>query len=249
MGSSKSTASSPGKRKAKTGNDLKIKDQAMLQGKKADNEARKKLGIVETKTAYSAMGGSMGKTTGYESTSGNQMYGAAYNEARGEYLASQGLATAREATDAMGRTRTVYDPKTADGTYTNMTRMSAQEARANKTPLSKEMYSSQRKIKTGVGLATMVMGVPIIPSVLLNNAATPYSDYVNQSQAKGFYNFSTTGKNPIDSIKSVMSEVSGEFADETEAQKKQKKYRANIGQSVSSKERSLFASSPKTFNV
>ena len=252
MGSSKSTGGgkSPGERKAQTGNNLKIKDQAMLQGKKADQSARKKLGIVETKTAYSAMGGSMGKTTGYESTSGNQMYGAAYNEARGEYLASQGLATARQVTDAMGKTRTVYDPKTADGTYTDMSRMSAQEARANKTPLSKEMYDSQQKFKAGVGAVAMFMGAPnIISSTMFNSAGTPYSNYVNQTKEQGFYNFSSTQTSPIDNVKDVMSKVTGEFADETEAEKRRKKLMAGGGQSISSKERSLFASSPKTFNV
>ena len=93
------------------------------------------------------------------------------------------------------------------------------------------------------------MGVPIIPSIILNSASTPYSDYLNQTQAKGFYNFSTTQKSPIDKVKNMMSENTEEFADETEAQKKQKKYAAGSGQSLSTKERSLFASSAKTFNV
>ena len=124
---------------------------------------------------------------------------------------------------------------------------SAQEARANKTPLSKEMYNSQQILKTGIGLATMVMGVPLIPSVILNSASTPYSDYVNQTRQQGFYNFSTTQKGPIDKAKDVISKVTGEFADETEAQKKQKKYAAGSGQKLIGKQRSLLASSNKTF--
>tara|TARA_R110001592_G_scaffold917_1_gene4770 strand:- start:4102 stop:4863 length:762 start_codon:yes stop_codon:yes gene_type:complete len=251
MGSSRSTGGgkSPGERKAQTGNTIKKADQQILntklQGKKADQFARQAVGLTETKDGY--IGTTYDSAQGKSFKSANQMYGATYNEAKGRYLESQGLATKREVTDTMGKTRTVYDPRTADGTYTNMTRMSAQEARANKTPLSKEMYNSQQILKTGIGLATMVMGVPLIPSVILNSASTPYSDYVNQTRQQGFYNFSTTQKGPIDKAKDVISKVTGEFADETEAQKKQKKYAAGSGQKLIGKQRSLLASSNKTF--
>ena len=243
MGSKKSASSS-----SKGGMSNKsAKTNAVVQGKKADEFARKAVGLTETKDGY--MGTTYDPATGKSVKSSNQMYGATYNEARGRYLASQGLATARQVTDAMGKTRTVYDPRTADGTYTNMTRMSAQESRANKTPLSKEMYDSQQKFKAGVGAVAMFMGAPIIPSLMFKSAATPYSTYVNQTREQGFYNFSTTQTSPIDDVKNVMSKVTEEFADETEAQKKKKKYAAGSGQSLSTKERSLFGSSPKTFNV
>lgn len=150
------------------------KTNAVVQGKKADEFARKKLGIEKT-------------NDGYMSTKSNQMYGASYNEARGEYLASQGLATARQVTDAMGRTRTVYDPRTADGTYTDMTRMSAQEARANRTPLSKEMYASQQKFKAGVAGIATIAGVPLIPSIIGLSARQPYANYLTNTENKGFY--------------------------------------------------------------
>jgi len=150
------------------------KTNAVVQGKKADDYARKKLGIEKT-------------DDGYMSTKSNQMYGASYNEARGEYLASQGLATARQVTDAMGKTRTVYDPKTADGTYTDMSRMSALEARANRTPLSKEMYASQQKFKTAVGAITSLAGVPLIPSIIGLSARQPYANYLTNTENKGFY--------------------------------------------------------------
>jgi hypothetical protein len=150
------------------------KTNAVVQGKKADDYARKKLGIEKT-------------DDGYMSTKSNQMYGASYNEARGEYLASQGLATARQVTDAMGKTRTVYDPRTADGTYTDMSRMSALEARANRTPLSKEMYASQQKFKTAVGAITSLAGVPLIPSIIGLSATQPYANYLTNTENKGFY--------------------------------------------------------------
>ena len=244
MGSSKSTGS-PGERKAKTGNDLKIKDQAKLQGKKADQFARQAVGLTETKDGY--MGTTYDSAEGKSFKSGNQMYGATYNEARGRYLASQGLATARQVTDAMGKTRTVYDPRTADGTYTNMTRMSAQEARANKTPLSKEMYDSQQKFKAGIGVVAGFMGAPLIPSLMFKSAATPYSTYVNQTREQGFYNFSTTQTSPIDDVKNVMSKVKEEFADKTKSQKQQK-YLAKSGMTSTDKGRNLLNTTGSTFS-
>tara|TARA_R110000751_G_scaffold56182_2_gene120117 strand:+ start:138 stop:875 length:738 start_codon:yes stop_codon:yes gene_type:complete len=244
MGSSKSTGS-PGERKAKTGNDLKIKDQAKLQGKKADQFARQAVGLTETKDGY--MGTTYDSAEGKSFKSGNQMYGATYNEARGRYLASQGLATARQVTDAMGKTRTVYDPRTADGTYTNMTRMSAQEARANKTPLSKEMYDSQQKFKAGIGVVAGFMGAPLIPSLMFKSAATPYSTYVNQTREQGFYNFSTTQTSPIDDVKNVMSKVKEEFADKTKSQKQQK-YLAKSGMTSTDKGRNLLNTKGSTFS-
>tara|TARA_R110000868_G_scaffold93095_2_gene257870 strand:- start:2226 stop:2477 length:252 start_codon:yes stop_codon:yes gene_type:complete len=52
MGSKRSTGSSPGERKAKTGNDLTIPDQAKIQGKKADAFARKAVGLKNTDDGY-----------------------------------------------------------------------------------------------------------------------------------------------------------------------------------------------------
>ena len=241
MGSKKSASSS-----SKGGMSNKsAKTNAVVQGKKADEFARKAVGLTETKDGY--MRTTYDPATGKSVKASNQMYGATYNEARGRYLASQGLATARQVTDAMGKTRTVYDPRTADGTYTNMTRMSAQESRANKTPLSKEMYDSQQKFKAGIGVVAGFMGAPIIPSLMFTSAATPYSTYVNQTREQGFYNFSTTQTSPIDDVKNVMSKVTEEFADESEAKKKQKKYVAGSGKKLNGKQRSLLESSNKTF--
>jgi len=251
MGSKKSASSggtSPGESKARvrtteiTGTKNAQKAQSKVIGKRADNYAREQLNIQKIGDAgYRSLKNPYGKTT--------QMYGAAYNQARGEYLSSLGLARSRQVTDAMGKKSITYDPRTASGTYNNLSRSSMNEAKAYKTPLSKEMYDSQQKGKIGIATVTALMGVPIIPSIILNSASTPYSDYLNQTQAKGFYNFSTTQKSPIDKVKNIMSNNTEEFADETEAQKKQKKYAAGSGQSLSTKERSLFASSPKTFNV
>ena len=222
MGSKKSASSgssgSIGSSINKAKNNVEFKSK--IQGEKADQFARQAVGLTETKDGY--MGTTYDSAQGKSFKSGNQMYGATYNEARGRYLASQGLATAREVTDALGNVRTVYDPKNADGTYTDMSRMSALEARANKTPLSKEMYDSQQKFKAGIGVVAGFMGAPLIPSLMFKSAATPYSTYVNQTREQGFYNFSTTQTSPIDDVKNVMSKVKEEFADKTKSQKQQK---------------------------
>tara|TARA_R110000851_G_scaffold127810_1_gene259930 strand:- start:51 stop:761 length:711 start_codon:yes stop_codon:yes gene_type:complete len=229
---SSGSSASIGSSVAKAENNVAFKSK--IQGQKADDYARKKLGIEKT-------------DDGYISTKSNQMYGASYNEARGEYLASQGLATAREVTDAMGKTRTVYDPRTADGTYTNLSRQSAEEARRNRTPLSKEMYQSQKNTQLALGGLLAMSGVALLPSILFSKSQTPYSDYISKTESSGFYSYDKDIKN--NNSTNVMSGDSGEFADETEAQKKQKKYAAGSGQSLSTKERSLFGSSPQTFNV
>ena len=233
MGSKRATGSSPGERKAQTGNTVKKENQpklnAKIQGKKADQFARQAVGLTKTDDGY--MSTAYDSATGKSYKSGNQMYGATYNEARGRYLESQGLAKARQVTDAMGKTRTVYDPRTADGTYTNMTRMSAEEARANKTPLSKEMYASQQKYKAGLGAVTTLMGVPIIPSLLFNSATTPYSNYINQTNEQGFYNFSSTGKNPIDNIKNALTPTENKVSENEDTKLKTKKKYAGIGSS------------------
>jgi len=239
---------SPGESKARvgtteiTGTKNAQKAQSKVIGKRADNYAREKLNIQKIGDAgYRSLNNPYGDTT--------QMYGAAYNQARGEYLSSLGLAKRREVTDAMGKKSITYDPRTASGTYNNLSRGSMNEAKAYKTPLSKEMYDSQQKFKAGIGFVAGLMGAPIIPALMFKSASTPYSTYVNQTREQGFYNFSTTQKSPIDDFKNVISKSTEEFADETEAQKKQKKYAAGSGQSLSTKERSLFASSAKTFNV
>jgi len=247
MGSKKSASSgssgSIGSSINKAKNNVEFKSK--IQGEKADQFARQAVGLTETKDGY--MGTTYDSAQGKSFKSGNQMYGATYNEARGRYLASQGLATAREVTDALGNVRTVYDPKNADGTYTDMSRMSALEARANKTPLSKEMYDSQQKFKAGIGVVAGFMGAPLIPSLMFKSAATPYSTYVNQTREQGFYNFSTTQTSPIDDVKNVMSKVKEEFADKTKSQKQQK-YLANSGMTSTDKGRNLLNTTGSTFS-
>jgi hypothetical protein len=121
---------------------------------------------------------------GFKSTQQNQMYGADYNEKRGEYLASKGQAKARQVTDAMGRTRTVYDPVNSDGAYTNVSRGAAQNARDMGTPLSEEMYNSQQQVKQGLlALGGIMSGMPLAFTALYYATKKPYAEAANN-----FYN-------------------------------------------------------------
>ena len=249
MGSKKSTGgggTSPGESQARvgtteiTGTKNAEKAQIKVIGKRADNKAREKLNIQKIGDAgYRSLNNPYGDTT--------QMYGAAYNQARGEYLSSLGLARRREVTDAMGKKSITYDPRTASGTYNNLSRGSMNEAKAYKTPLSKEMYDSQQKFKAGIGVVAGFMGAPLIPSLMFKSAATPYSTYVNQTREQGFYNFSTTQTSPIDDVKNVMSKVKEEFADKTKSQKQQK-YLAKSGMTSTDKGRNLLNTTGSTFS-
>jgi len=154
---------------------------AVVQGIKADQYAQKKLGITTT-VAGPVAGANTTPTGFYSTTSSNQMYGAEYQAARGEYLASQGLATARTVTDATGKTFTTYDPgvQTDKGfTYTNTTRGAMEAAKREPIPLSRQMYDSQQKFKTIAGaLATGLSGMPSFFSAAYYSSKKPYSQYV-----------------------------------------------------------------------
>ena len=120
-----------------------------------------------------------GNVKGYMAlnTGGNQMYGDKYREAQGEFLASKGLATAREITDATGKKFTVYDKSKEYMDAVNKTSI----------PLSKQMFESQGKFKLAVAALTGLAGVPLLPTILTNQAMTPYMDYVQKKEG-GFYN-------------------------------------------------------------
>ena len=147
----------------------------------ADAYARNELGIVEVKGGFQDR-----NVVGYKSTQQNQMYGADYNQARGEYLASKNQAKARQVTDAMGRTRTVYDPINSSGAYTNLSRNAGQNARDMGTPLSEEMYDSQQVMKRGFGsLATAMSGMPLFFSLAYMSSKKPYAEAVSDFYTKG----------------------------------------------------------------
>jgi len=158
------------------------KTNAVVQGIRADKYAQEKLGISGPNIMNTPAGQVV--TKGFtSSTVSNQMYGSEYQAARGEYLSSQGLATARTVTDATGKTYTTYDPAIKrDGklVYTNESRGAMEAAKREPIPLSREMYESQQKTKLAFGaLATLASGMTaFFSSAYLSNKATPYSKYV-----------------------------------------------------------------------
>jgi len=194
MGSSTSTRSTASGMEAS-----KKKTVSTMVGNNADRYAKKKLGVT-TMISNPNQPAVRGNVKGYMAlnTGGNQMYGTQYQEARGEYLEKQGLATGRTVNygpidPATGKGRfsyTAYDAGTKkDGklTFTNQTRDAMATAKKNEIPLSKEMFESQNKFKLAIAGLTGIAGVPLIPSVLFNQALTPYTDYVQRKEG-GFYN-------------------------------------------------------------
>ena len=250
MGSKKSTGgggTSPGESKARvgtteiTGTKNAEKAQIKVIGKRADDKARERLNINNIGDAgYRSFNNPYGDTT--------QMYGAAYNQARGEYLSSLGLAQRREVTDAMGKKSITYDPRTASGTYNNLSRGSMNEAKAYKTPLSKEMYTSQQKGKVGISAITALMGIPIIPGLLYSSAKQPYTNYLSNTENRGFYTEpSSEGMMNKDRTGSTGTPIA--FNEETEAQAARRKRIASrnaTGENVKGS-RNLFQVMSQTF--
>ena len=175
----------------------------------ADAYARNKLGIETTMGGFqdrNAVGYSSSQTfrlpldpiVTYPSFK-NNMYGADYNEARGEYLSSKGQAKARQVTDAMGRTRTVYDPINSSGAYTNVSRGAAQNARDMGTPLSEEMYDSQQQVKKGLlALGGIMSGMPLSFTSLYYATKKPYAESANNFYNKGRTTSTQTNRNNRD---------------------------------------------------
>jgi hypothetical protein len=204
----------------------------------ADAYARNKLGI------ENIMGGFQDRNVvGFKSTQQNQMYGADYNQARGEYLASKNQAKARQVTDAMGRTRTVYDPINSSGAYTNLSRNAAQNARDMGTPLSEEMYDSQQVMKRGFGsLATAMSGMPLFFTAAYYSSKKPYAEAVSDFYTKGqTKRTSTQTNNRNDSVNITASEGQQSSYSQTTARTKAKnmKTRTAAGSGEESKRRML----------
>ena len=210
-------------------------------GSGADAAARNKLGIQTT------MGGFQDRNVvGFKSTQENQMYGADYNEKRGEYLASKGQAKGREVIDAMGRSRTVYDPINSSGAYTNVSRGAAQNARDMGTPLSEEMFKSQDTVKKGLmALGGVMSGMPLAFTSLYYASKRPYSEYVGEYYNKGRTTSTQTNRNNKD-VKTVSSGGGGGGYSQTTAKTRYDPRRARTGATKASQQgRALYASSNK----
>ena len=146
----------------------------VVQGIKADQYAKEKLGI--TTTVAGPVTGASTSPTGFISTKvSNQMYGTEYQKARNEYLASQGLGTMQ----ANGSFTTGV--QTDKGlVFTSAANKAYQAAQREPIPLSKQMYESQQNFKLGLGaVAAMATGMTVFfSSAYLSNKMNPYSKYV-----------------------------------------------------------------------
>tara|TARA_R110002153_G_scaffold64594_1_gene172987 strand:+ start:82 stop:852 length:771 start_codon:yes stop_codon:yes gene_type:complete len=204
----------------------------------ADAYARNELGIVEVKGGFQDR-----NVVGYKSTQQNQRYGADYNQKRGEYLSQLGLAVGREATDAMGNKRTVYDPRNSDGVYTNISRNAMSQATDMGTPLSKEMYASQQNTKLAFGaLGTLMSGMPMFFSLAYMSSKKPYAEAVSNFYTKGqTKRTSTQTNNRNDSVNIASSEGQQSSYSQTTAKTKTKnmKARTAAGSGEESKRRML----------
>ena len=143
-------------------------------GKQADKYAQEKLGISGPNIMNTPAGQVV--TKGFtSSTVSNQMYGAEYQAARNEYLASQGLGTMQK--NGSFTTGVQTDKGLV---FTSQAREAYEASKREPIPLSREMYESQQKTKLAFGaLATLASGMTaFFSSAYLSNKATPYSKYV-----------------------------------------------------------------------
>lgn len=177
MGAEKGSASKGGmSNKSATTNPV-------VQGIRADQYAKEKLGI----TGGTVMNTPAGQVvSGFKSTkSSNQMYGSEYQQARNEYLASQGLGSMQSNgsfTTGVQTDKGLVFTKTANAAY--------EASKREPVPLSKQMYESQQLFKQGAFVIMgALMGVPSLGITAAQYSSTPYSDYVK--------NYVTVGRSSV----------------------------------------------------
>ena len=200
----------------------------------ADRFAQQQLNIQKTFS-----GPNKQTVTGYRSGTGNQMYGAEYNQARNRYLASQGLGTFNEATGSF--TAGVQTDKGL--TFTDATRGAFNATRNIDIPLSKEMYKSQQKFKMAVlGGATLITGMPsFFTAGLMTNQ--PYEQYV-QNRESGNLQRNVIQNNRTRMTEQTYRQTGGDASVMEEVQKRNQKL-ASTSASVAGESRNFYASTGK----
>lgn len=212
--------------------------------KRADKFAQQQLDIQKT---YS--GPNKQTVTGYRSGTGNQMYGALYNQSRNQYLASIGAGTYNENTGSF--TAGVQTDKGL--TFTDATRGAFNATRNIDIPLSKEMYKSQQKFKMAVlGGATLLSGMPsFFTAGLMSNQ--PYEQYV-QNRESGIQrnviqnNRTKNTKNNQNNNQTTYRQTGGDASAMEEAQKRNQKL-ANTAASTAASTRNFYASAGKSIKA
>ena len=221
---------------------------AVVQGIKADQYAKQKLGITTT-VAGPVTGASTSPTGFISTTSSNQMYGAEYQKARNEYLASQGLGTVRA--DGGFMTGVQTDKGLV---FTSQANEAYKASQREPIPLSRQMYDSQQLFTQVAGaIATGLSGMPSFFSAAYYASKKPYSKYVGEYMSgarKGVDNKTiTSSKNQTSDNITTTAQMNADF---NEAQKGDEKALKRIQALAKSGEagspnRKFLVTSAKTF--
>ena len=216
---------------------------AVVQAIRAEEYAKKKLGITET-VAGPIKGANTSVTGIYSTAVPNQMYGDKFREAQGEYLASQGLATARTIVDATGKEFTVYDKSKPLMDAVNRTRI----------PLSRQMYESQQLFTQIAGaIGTAISGMPSFFSAAYYASKKPYSKYVGdymEGAKKGVGNQTiSSNKNQTSNNITTTAQMNADFNEAQKGDEKALKRVQALAKSgeAGSPNRKFLVTSAKTF--
>ena len=162
----------------------------------ADKAAQKELGI--QKTVAGPVQGASSSVTGYMATNtgGNQMYGSAYNQARNQYLADQGMGTMTNGSFMPG-------VQTDQGlVFTSANRDIYNRTKQKDIPLSRQMYDSQQKFKQFLnlfivclwgGLPRWLGAPPPPPQGGLRRRQETYETHLSDRQGVGWSVFRCMG--------------------------------------------------------
>jgi len=183
MGAEKGSASGGGSASKAGMSNKSAATSPVVQGIKADQYARKKLGIVTT-VAGPVKGASTSVTGFYSTKSKDQMYGSEYQAARNEYLASQGLGTMQK--NGSFTTGVQTDQGLV---FTSQAREAYEASKREPVPLSRQMYDSQKRVgATAFGIMGAMMGMPTLGLTLASNIYNkPYSSYVNLNRYNTYF--------------------------------------------------------------
>lgn len=183
MGAEKGSASGGGSASKAGMSNKSAATSPVVQGIKADQYARKKLGIVTT-VAGPVKGASTSVTGFYSTKSKDQMYGSEYQAARNEYLASQGLGTVQK--NGSFTTGVQTDKGLV---FTSQAREAYEASKREPIPLSRQMYDSQKRVgATAFGIMGAMMGMPTLGLTLASNIYNkPYSSYVNLNRYNTYF--------------------------------------------------------------
>lgn len=175
------TGSASGSKKGMSNKSAEL--NAVVQGIRADEYAKDKLGI--TKTVAGPIKGASTSVTGYYSTKvPNQMYGAEYQAARNEYLASKGLGTVRA--DGGFMTGVQTDKGLV---FTSQANKAYEASKREPIPLSRQMYDSQKMVgATAFGVLGAMMGMPTLGLSMAGNIyKSSYANYIKTNRQSTYF--------------------------------------------------------------